>query len=323
MEKEDIIKELESDSNELFKKADEIRKQYVGDKIHLRGLIEFSNFCARTCKYCGLRYENKNITRYRLSAEEIIQLAKAGKNAGLQTIVLQSGEDNYFNQTTLCNIIENIKKLDVAVTLSIGEKTYKEYKAYKDAGADRYLLRIETTNKNLYKNLHPNMSFENRMECLYKLKELGYETGTGSLVGLPNQTIESLADDILFFKKLDADMIGIGPFIPHPETPLGNSNIDLIKNLDLSIRVMAITRILLKDINIPATTAMETIHPDGRILALNSGANVVMPNITDDIHKKEYKIYPDKNCDSLDSLANKLLNIGRTISKTKGFRKKI
>lgn len=323
MEKEDIIKELESDSNELFKKANEVRKQYVGNEIHLRGLIEFSNFCARTCKYCGLRYENKNITRYRLSAEEIIQLAKAGKNAGLQTIVLQSGEDNHFNQTTLCNIIENIKKLDVAVTLSIGEKTYKEYKAYKDAGADRYLLRIETTDKNLYKNLHPNMSFENRMECLYNLKELGYETGTGSLVGLPNQTIESLADDILFFKKLDADMIGIGPFIPHPETPLGNSNIDLIKNLDLSIRVMAITRILLKDINIPATTAMETIHPDGRILALNSGANVVMPNITDDIHKKEYKIYPDKNCDSLDSLANKLLNIGRTISKTKGFRKKI
>ena len=323
MEKEDIIKELESDSNELFKKADEIRKQYVGDEIHLRGLIEFSNFCSRTCTYCGLRYENKNITRYRLSAEEIIQLAKAGKNTGLQTIVLQSGEDNHFNQTTLCNIIENIKKLDVAVTLSIGEKTYKEYKAYKDAGADRYLLRIETTDKNLYKNLHPNMSFENRMECLYNLKELGYETGTGSLVGLPNQTIESLADDILFFNKLDADMIGIGPFIPHPETPLGNSNIDLIKNLDLSIRVMAITRILLKDINIPATTAMETIHPDGRILALNSGANVVMPNITDDIHKKEYKIYPDKNCDSLDSLANKLLNIGRTISKTKGFRKKI
>ena len=323
MEKEDIIKELESDSDELFKKADEIRKQYVGNEIHLRGLIEFSNFCSRTCKYCGLRYENKNITRYRLSAEEIIQLAKTGKNAGLQTIVLQSGEDNHFNQTTLCNIIENIKKLDVAVTLSIGEKTYKEYKAYKDAGADRYLLRIETTDKNLYKNLHPNMSFENRMECLYKLKELGYETGTGSLVGLPNQTIESLADDILFFNKLDADMIGIGPFIPHPETPLGNSNIDLIKNLKLSIRVMAITRILLKDINIPATTAMETIHPDGRILALNSGANVVMPNITDDIHKKEYKIYPDKNCDSLDSLANKLLNIGRTISKTKGFRKKI
>ena len=323
MDKEDIIKELESDSDELFKKADEIRKQYVGDEIHLRGLIEFSNFCSRTCQYCGLRYENKNVMRYRLSAEEIIQLAQIGEKSGLQTIVLQSGEDNYFSTDKLCHIIQEIKKLDVALTLSIGEKSYQEYKAYKEAGADRYLLRIETTDKNLYKKLHPNMSFENRMECLYNLKDLGYETGTGCLVGLPGQTLDSLAEDILFFKKLDADMIGIGPFIPHPDTPLGDSNVDLTANLDLSIRVMAVTRILLKDINIPATTAMETINPNGRILALNSGANVVMPNITDDIHKKEYEIYPDKNNENLDSLISKIESIGRFVAFTKGFRKKI
>ncbi len=323
MNKEEIINTLKSDNSDLLIKANNIRKQYVGDEIHLRGLIEFSNICSRTCFYCGLRYENHNINRYRLSKEEIINLATIGKNAGLQTIVLQSGEDNYFNSKTLCQIIEKIKSLDVAVTLSIGEKTYQEYKDYKNAGADRYLLRIETTDKNLYKTLHPNMSFEHRMECLYNLKELGYETGTGCLVGLPNQTIESLADDILFFKKLDADMIGIGPFIPHPGTPLGNSNIDLIKNLNLSIRVMAITRILLKDINIPATTAMESIHPNGRIIALKSGANVIMPNITDELHKKEYEIYPDKNNESLDTLITKIKSINRLIANNKGFRKKI
>ena len=258
-----------------------------------------------------------------MTAMKIISLVENTTKSGLQTIVLQSGEDNYFSTDKLCHIIQEIKKLDVALTLSIGEKSYQEYKAYKEAGADRYLLRIETTDKNLYKKLHPNMSFENRMECLYNLKDLGYETGTGCLVGLPGQTLDSLAEDILFFKKLDADMIGIGPFIPHPDTPLGDSKVDLTANLDLSIRVMAVTRILLKDINIPATTAMETINPNGRILALNSGANVVMPNITDDIHKKEYEIYPDKNNENLDSLISKIESIGRFVAFTKGFRKKI
>lgn len=320
--KEEIIKILSSNDDSILKKADEIRKQYVGDSIHLRGLIEFSNYCNRTCYYCGLRYENKNIERYRLSPEDIINTAKYAKSLGLKTIVLQSGEDHYYSTSILCKIIEEIKKLDVAITLSIGEKTYNEYKAYKDAGADRYLLRIETTDKKLYNTLHPNMSFENRLECLYNLKSLGYETGTGCLVGLPEQTIESLANDILFFNELDADMIGIGPFIPHPNTPLGNYKIDLKKNFYLSIKVMALTRILLKNINIPATTAMETINKNGQIIALQSGANVIMPNITNDEYKKQYNIYPNKQNQDIILTKEKISSIGRTISNNKGFRYK-
>ena len=324
--KQEIINYLSTDDKELFTKADAIRKQYVGDEVHLRGLIEFSNICKRTCFYCGLRNENHNLTRYRLSEDEIIEFAKHGAELGLKTVVLQSGEDSYFSIDKLCKIVKAIKKFDVAITLSVGEKTYKEYKALKDAGADRYLLRIETTDENLYKKLHPNMSFKNRIECLYNIKELGYETGTGCLVGLPNQTIESLANDILFFKELDADMVGIGPFIPHPDTPLGECNLDLNKNFDLSLKVMALTRILLKDINIPATTAMETINPNGRIIALKSGANVVMPNITQGEYRKQYIIYPNKICtdESPDKcsvcICSKIEAIGRSISTGKGFR---
>ncbi len=324
--KQEIINYLSTDDKELFTKADAIRKQYVGDEVHLRGLIEFSNICKRTCFYCGLRNENHNLTRYRLSEDEIIEFAKHGAELGLKTVVLQSGEDSYFSIDKLCKIVKAIKKFDVAITLSVGEKTYKEYKALKDAGADRYLLRIETTDENLYKKLHPNMSFKNRIECLYNIKELGYETGTGCLVGLPNQTIESLANDILFFKELDADMVGIGPFIPHPDTPLGECNLDLNKNFDLSLKVMALTRILLKDINLPATTAMETINPNGRIIALKSGANVVMPNITQGEYRKQYIIYPNKICtdESPDKcsvcIRAKIEAIGRSISTGKGFR---
>lgn len=324
--KQEIINYLSTDDKKLFTKADAIRKQYVGDEVHLRGLIEFSNICKRTCFYCGLRNENHNLTRYRLSEDEIIEFAKHGAELGLKTVVLQSGEDSYFSIDKLCKIVKAIKKFDVAITLSVGEKTYKEYKALKDAGADRYLLRIETTDENLYKKLHPNMSFKNRIECLYNIKELGYETGTGCLVGLPNQTIESLANDILFFKELDADMVGIGPFIPHPDTPLGECNLDLNKNFDLSLKVMALTRILLKDINIPATTAMETINPNGRIIALKSGANVVMPNITQGEYRKQYIIYPNKICtdESPDKcsvcIRAKIASIGRSISTGKGFR---
>lgn len=318
--KEEIIKILSSNDDSILKTADEIRKKYVGDTIHLRGLIEFSNYCNRTCYYCGLRCENKSIQRYRLSPEEIIETAQKGKELGLQTIVLQSGEDYYFSTDILCKIIEEIKKIDVAITLSIGEKSYKEYQQLKNAGADRYLLRIETTDKTLYNKLHPNMSYENRVECLYNLKSLGFETGTGCLVGLPNQTIESLANDVLFFKELNTDMIGIGPFIPHPDTPLGNINVDINKNFELSVKVMALTRILLKDINIPATTAMETINPKGQTIALNSGANVIMPNITMEKYQTKYNIYPNKSNQILSKTKNKISLLGRTLSNTKGYR---
>lgn len=323
--KKEIIELLEKDSENLFLEADKIRHETVGDEVHLRGLIEFSNFCKRNCAYCGLQNANKKIQRYRLNEDEIIETAKKGSVLGYKTVVLQSGEDGYFNTKRLIKIIEEIKKFDLAITLSIGERTKEEYKAFKSAGADRFLMRIETTDENLYKKLHHKMDFKNRIKCLYNLKEMGYETGTGSLVGLPFQSIESLADDILFYKKLDADMVGIGPFIPHPDTPLrGKLN---KKNFDYALKMMAITRILMPDINIPATTAMETINPMGRIIALNSGANVVMPNITESIYRKKYEIYPGKICvdDEPDKcrkcIEAKINSIGRTVSNTKGFRK--
>ena len=325
MNKQELVDILSDNSKNdwLFKEADRIRHENVGDEVHLRGLIEFSNICKRQCKYCGLRSPNKKVERYRLSTEEIITTAKNAINLGYKTIVLQSGEDDYFDADKMCEIIREIKELDVALTLSIGEKTFDEYKAFKKAGADRYLLRIETTAKDLYANLHPNASYENRAECLYNLKKLGYETGTGCLVGLPNQTIESLANDILFFKELDADMVGIGPFIPHEETPLKDSEKG---DFWLALKVMALTRITMPDINIPATTAMETLNPNGRIIALQSGANVVMPNVTGLEYRAKYEIYPGKICindkpeQCRGCIEGKIKSIGRIISKDYGFR---
>lgn len=321
----DIIEILKDDSNNdwLFSLADKTRKEYVGDKVHLRGLIEFSNICKRQCKYCGLRCEDKFIDRYRISKENIISYAEHAVNMGYKTIVLQSGEDEYYNTDLMCEIIAGIKKLGVALTLSIGEKTYEEYKAFKEAGADRYLIRIETTDKTLYNQMHPNMDFDNRVRCLENLGRLGYEVGTGCLVGLPNQTIESLADDILFFKEINADMVGIGPFIPHPHTPLKDS---ATGSFTLALKVMALTRILLKDINIPATTAMETLNPNGRIIALQSGANVVMPNVTTTEYRAKYEIYPNKICinENPDKckgcISAKIQSIGRSVSTSFGFR---
>ncbi len=320
---DEIIELLYSDGVLLCSAADRVRKKYKGNNVHLRGLIEFTNICKNNCFYCGLRWANKNIERYRLTDEEIINCVENTVKAGFGTVVLQGGEDNYYDAGKLCDLIKKIKKYDVALTLSIGERTYEEYKAFKKAGADRYLLRIETTDKNLYNKLHPDMSFENRLQCLYNLKELGYETGTGIMTGLPEQTLESYAEDILFFKELNADMVGIGPFIPHPDTPLADCNKD---NFDMALKVMAITRLILPDINIPATTAMESIRENGRTIALNSGANVVMPNMTEMQYRSKYEIYPNKICinDSPDKCINciksKIKSIGRTVSVSKGFR---
>ena len=323
----EIVEILKNDTiNELlFDTADKVRKQYVGDEVHLRGLIEFSNICRCNCFYCGLRKDNTAVQRYRMALEEILLLAQKAKDFGYKTVVLQSGEDAYFDTDKMCRIIQEIKELDLALTLSIGEKSYEEYKAYKDAGADRYLLRIETTDRELYKKLHPSMSFENRVRCLNDLKTLGFEVGTGCLVGLPHQSDESLARDILFFKNIDADMIGLGPFIPSPQTPLQNENGGtLIK----ALKVMALTRLLLPDINIPATTAMETLQENGRMLALKSGANVVMPNVTDEECKQKYTIYPGKASlnntaqEYRNSIVKKIEAIGRTISNGYGFHKK-
>lgn len=323
--KNEVIEILKDNSQNdwLFSLADKIRKENVGDEVHLRGLIEFSNICKRTCKYCGLRCENKDIDRYRIEPDDIIFYAQKAVDMGYKTIVLQSGEDEYYSRELLCKIIKGIKTLDVALTLSIGERCFDDYKAFKDCGADRYLIRIETTNKELYKKMHPHMSFENRVRCLKDLGKLGYEVGTGCLVGLPGQTIESLANDILFFKEINADMVGIGPFIAHPHTPLKDC---LNGDFTLALKVMALTRVLLKNINIPATTAMETLNQNGRIIALQSGANVVMPNVTTTEYRAKYEIYPNKICinenpsQCFNCVSGKIRSIGRSVSTGYGFR---
>jgi biotin synthase len=326
LSKEEIISLLSSSEvdQEIFRAADEVRKEYLGDEVHLRGLIEFTNICKQNCLYCGLRRDNKNVIRYRLTEEQILDFATKAKSYGYKTIVLQGGEDDYFTTDKIVKIIKGIKALDLAITLSIGERTYDEYKAFKDAGADRYLLRIETSDEKLYEDLDPGMSHKNRLHCLTMLKELDFEVGSGVMVGLPNQTIESYADDILFFKKIDADMLGIGPFIPNEDTPLATA---MGKELTMALKVMAITRLLLPDINIPATTAMESLNKDGRLMALQSGANVVMPNVTEGDYRKHYALYPGKICTGdtpahcRGCITGKIHSIGRTVSTHYGFRR--
>ena len=256
----------------------------------------------------------------------MVETARKASVLGFKTIVMQSGEDMYYDKDRMCRIIEQIKKFDVAVTLSIGERSYEEYKAFKEAGADRYLIRIETTDKDLYHKLDPKMSWQQRYECLLALKELGYEVGSGIMVGLPEQSIESIAEDLLFLKKLDVDMAGIGPFIPHPETPLAKEKGG---TLNLALRTMAIMRLMLPDINIPATTAMESLHPEGRIMALKAGANVVMPNVTEGEYRKLYELYPGKICVNdtpahcRSCIGMKIQLIGRKIGTGYGGHKKV
>lgn len=325
LSRDEIIALLKDDSinEELFKAADEVRKKYLGDEVHLRGLIEFTNICKRNCMYCGLRRDNKNLNRYRLSHEEIIDFAKKAVSYGYKTLVLQGGEDDYYTVERLVPIVKDLKALGVALTLSIGERPFKEYEALKKAGADRFLLRIETTDRELYEELDPGMSHENRIQCLKNLRKLGYEVGSGCLVGLPGQKIESLADDILFFKELDVDMNGIGPFIPNEDTPLKDAEGG---KFELALKVMAIVRLLLPDINIPATTAMETLNKQGRVIALQCGANVVMPNVTEGEYRKLYALYPGKICTGdtpahcRGCISGKIRGIGRIVSDGPGFR---
>ncbi len=308
-------------TDELYRRADDVRREAVGDAVHLRGLIEFSNICRNDCLYCGIRRGNRQVQRYRMTDEELVETAKRATALGFQTIVLQSGEDMHFDQARMCHIIEQIKRLDVALTLSVGERDYGDFKAFRDAGADRYLMRIETTDRDLYNRLNPGMSWERRHECLLMIRELGYELGSGIMVGLPGQTVESIADDLLYLKDIGIDMAGIGPFIPHPETPLANESGG---TLEQALRTMAVMRLLMPDINIPATTAMESLHPQGRIMALQAGANVVMPNVTEGEYRRLYELYPGKICVN-DTPAHcrsciglKIRSIGRTIGQGRG-----
>ena len=309
----------------LFAAADRVRERYIGPQVELRGLIEFSNICKQNCLYCGLRRDNHHVERYRLDEATILDLGRDAAELGYKTLVLQSGEDEFFTSDRLTTVLTELKKLGVALTLSIGEKTREEYAALRRAGADRYLLRIETTDKALYERLDPGMSWDNRVRCLHDLKDLGFEVGTGTMVGLPGQSLESLAQDVLFFKELDVDMVGIGPFIPNPDTPLADA---AGGTFDLACRMMALTRLLLPEANIPATTAMETLQPNGRMLALQRGANVVMPNVTDTDYRKLYMLYPGKIClndapaHCRGCVTGKIEGIGRTISQDQGFRRK-
>jgi len=279
----------------LMEFADRVRHRFVGDGVLLRGIIEFSSFCRNACAYCGLSRTNTSLARYRLTDEEILAAAENIRQAGLRTIVLQSGEEGDLDADWLKRIIVEIKaRFDVAITLSVGERSRAEYASWKQAGADRYLLKLETSNEALYEHLHPGMSFENRMRCLRDLVELGYQTGTGNLVGLPGQTVESLAEDVLLFKQGDFDMLSVSPFIPHAQTPLAA---EPTGDLLLTLKMTALTRIVSRNAHIPATTAIGSLRGrDERPKALQAGANVLMPNFTPTPYRRQYEIYPKKRC---------------------------
>ncbi|MFA5238793.1 MAG: [FeFe] hydrogenase H-cluster radical SAM maturase HydE [Phycisphaerae bacterium] len=275
--------------------ADQVRKDFAGDEILLRGIIEFSSYCRNTCAYCGLNKNNKQLERYRLTREQILDCVSTLTQTGIKTVVLQSGEDDQLDANELAELITEIKnRYDIAVTLSVGEWSRADYELWKQAGADRYLLKIETSNRLLYQKLHPGMSYENRLRCLLDLKELGYQTGSGCIVGLPGQSAENLAEDILFFKRLSFDMLGIGPLLPHHNTPLANQPHG---DIDLTLKTLAVTRIVTKRAHLPANTALQTAGGQAALRkALCAGANVVMPNFTEPSLKKLYEIYPNKKC---------------------------
>ena len=282
--------------NELFKKADAVRREIYGNEVYIRGLIEFTNYCKNNCFYCGIRSGNKSAQRYRLSHDEILACCKEGYSLGFRTFVLQGGEDTYYTDKMICEIVSDIKSLypDCAVTLSIGEKSYESYKAFFDAGANRYLLRHETADETHYSKLHPHeMSLKNRKECLFNLKEIGYQVGSGFMVGSPFQTLENIVCDLHFLQELDPDMIGIGPYITHAQTPFKD-----YKNgsLDLTLRLVSILRLMFPHALIPSTTALGTIAPNGRELGLKAGANVVMPNLSPVSVRKLYDLYENKIC---------------------------
>lgn len=289
----------------LAQKARSTADDIYGKDIYIRGLIEFTNYCANNCFYCGIRRDNKNVQRYRLSMEQIISCCETGYELGFRTFVLQGGEDPYFDDKTVCEIVNEIKEKysDCAVTLSIGEKSKESYKAYFDAGADRYLLRHETANLCHYKKLHPvEMSFDNRRRCLYDLKEIGFQTGCGFMVGSPYQTLENLYEDICFIKEFAPHMVGLGPFISHKDTPFGKHKAG---TFDMTVRLLSIVRLVLPQVLLPATTALATIHPKGREMGILHGANVVMPNLSPADVREKYSLYDNKVCTGSEAAESK------------------
>lgn len=301
-----------------------MRERYYGKKVYIRGLIEFTNYCINDCFYCGIRRSNKNADRYRLEKSEILDCCKEGYELGFRTFVLQGGEDGYFSDEKICSIVQEIKRFypDCAVTLSVGEKSRDGYQAYFDAGADRYLLRHETADGGHYAKLHPKeLSAENRRRCLYDLKEIGYQVGTGFMVGSPYQTADNLALDMMFIKSLQPHMVGIGPFVPHHDTPFGNEKAG---TLGLTLFMLGLIRLTLPPVLLPATTALGTIDPQGREKGVLAGANVVMPNLSPLNVREKYLLYDNKICigcesaQSVEDLKKRMSQIGYDVVVDRG-----
>lgn len=327
LEKQDISIEqlqiiLQSDYEEcssLTTTARAVADQYYGKNIYVRGLIEFSNYCKNNCYYCGIRRDNNQASRYRLSKEEILECCNNGYELGFRTFVLQSGEDLFFTDQLLCDIVAEISKAhpDCAITLSIGERDYSSYKKLFDAGADRFLLRHETADENHYSKLHPNeMSFTNRINCLKNLRDIGYQVGCGFMVGSPSQTIETLFKDLQLIREFKPHMVGIGPFIPQHATPFAKEEPG---QLEMTLKLLSVIRLIHPKVLLPATTALGTIHPEGRELGIMAGANVVMPNLSPVNVRKKYELYDNKICTGEEAaecrfcLSNRMESIGYKI----------
>ncbi|MDD7404130.1 MAG: [FeFe] hydrogenase H-cluster radical SAM maturase HydE [Butyribacter sp.] len=314
----------EADRNLLFEKARTVREQYYQKDVYIRGLIEFTNYCKNNCYYCGIRCQNHAVERYRLLPDEILACVEEGYELGFRTFVLQGGEDLQYSVKDIGRLICEIKKRhsDCAVTLSVGEREHNVYQYWFDCGADRYLLRHETATKEHYEKLHPDdLSFEHRINCLYDLKEIGYQVGAGFMVGSPYQTTEYLANDILFLKKLQPHMIGIGPFIPQKDSPFANMPGG---TLEQTLLLLGILRLSFPKVLLPATTALGTIHPQGREQGILAGANVVMPNLSPVGVREKYQLYDNKICTGDESaqcrqcLENRMQSIGYHIVVSRG-----
>ena len=280
----------------LFELARKERHLHYGHDVYVRGLIEFTNYCRNDCLYCGIRKSNPHVSRYRLSEEHILDCCRIGYDLGFRTFVLQGGEDGYYTRERMVHLIERIRfrHPDCAITLSIGEKSREDYQAFYEAGANRYLLRHETFNANHYSRLHPpSLSAAARQKCLWDLKDIGYQTGTGFTVGSPYQTPQDLAEDMLFIRELNPQMVGIGPFIPHHDTPFSN---EAIGTMELTLFMLGLLRLMLPKVLLPSTTALGTIDPKGRELGILAGANVVMPNLSPTGVRKDYALYDNKIC---------------------------
>ena len=319
-----LIKQGAQHKNLLFALTQETAQKSFGRQIFVRGLIEFTNYCKNDCYYCGIRRSNKNAARYRLTQEEILECCRAGYGLGFRTFVLQGGEDYFYSDDNIAAIVRAIKAQhpDCAVTLSIGERSRETYALWKKAGADRYLLRHETADFAHYAKLHPaELSAKNRQNCLYTLKELGYQAGAGFMVGSPYQTAENLADDLMFLQKLRPQMIGIGPFIPHHDTPFKD---EPAGNVELTLVLLAVLRLLFPHVLLPATTALGTLAPGGRLLGIKAGANVIMPNLSPQNVRGKYLLYDNKlhtgaeAAEALNELQREVASIGYRIVSARG-----